>query len=446
MKTIQSTFCDGIARRDFLRLGAAGLLGFELSLPALLARQACAAGTPRSKSDVSLILVFLKGGMSTIDTFDLKPDAPVDIRGEFKSIPTRIPGIRVSEYLEKTARQMDKFSLIRSFGHRNSDHGPADHYMLTAHHPLAGFNPNLKPNNQFPSHGSVIAQKLGPRGPVPPYVCLPSMHPSAGSAFLGPAAVPFVIEADPSTPGFSVPDLAPPLALDATRMAARRELLARVDRYQKQAEVAANAGARNVSVFGQKAFDLMTSPAAKKAFDISAEPGALRDAYGRHTLGQCCLMARRLVEAGVRCTMIEHSNWDTHFDNFSILKTQLLPKFDAAISTLFQDLADRGMLETTLVVISGEFGRTPRINKDAGRDHWGKCFTVLIGGGGIQGGRVVGTSDAWAQEPADKPYGPEDLAATMYQCLGLNPKDELITPEGRPVAVANGGRVISELV
>jgi uncharacterized protein (DUF1501 family) len=272
------------------------------------------------------------------------------------------------------------------------------------------------------------------------------MHASAGSAYLGPSAVPFVIEADPSTPGFTVPDLAPPMTLDSSRLAARRELLTAVDRFQRQAEVQANSTARNVSVFGQKAFDLMTSPAAKQAFDIALEPEKLRDEYGRNTLGQSCLMARRLVEAGVRCVMIDHSNWDTHYDNFTVLRSQLLPKFDAALATLFRDLADRGLLQTTLVLVSGEFGRTPRINKDAGRDHWSKCFTVALGGGGIKGGQVVGTSDAWAQEPADNPYGPEDLAATMYHLLGINPKDELVTPEGRPVAISNSGRIIRELI
>jgi uncharacterized protein (DUF1501 family) len=439
-------YCDGINRRDFLRVGAAGVLGIELSLPALLARQARASASPDSKRDVSVIWVFLKGGMSTIDTFDLKPDAPSDIRGEFKPIPSRIPGVHVCELLPKIAGQMDKFSLVRAFGHRNSDHGPADHYMLTGYHPIAGFNPNLKPNNQYPSVGSIIGHKLGPRSSVPPYVCLPIMHASAGSAFLGPSAVPFVIEADPSAPSFSVPDLAPPMALDVSRLSARRELLARVDRYQQSAEVKANSAARSVSVFAQKAFDLMTSPAAKKAFDIAQEPEKLRDEYGRHTLGQSCLMARRLVEAGVRCVMIDHSNWDTHNDNFTIMKTQLLPKFDSAISALFRDLADRGLLDSTLVIVSGEFGRTPRINKDAGRDHWSKCFTLAIGGGGIHGGRVVGTSDAWAQEPAENPYGPEDLAATLYHLLGIDPKGEVRTPEGRPIALSNGGRIIRELV
>ena len=442
----QPLYCDGMIRRDFLRIGATSLLGMQFGLTGLLAQQARAAKTAATARDVSLIFVFLKGGMSTIDTFDLKPDAPSEIRGEFNSISTRIPGVRISEHLPKIAGNLDKFSLIRSFTHHNSDHGPADHYMLTGYFPTAGFNPNLKPNNQHPSFGSVIAQKLGPRGAAPPYVCLPMMHASAGSAFLGPAAVPFVIEADPSAAGFSVPDLAPPMVLDAERLSARRELLTQMDQYQRRAEVTANHAARTVSVFGQKAFTLMTSPDARRAFDIAAEPEKLRDAYGRHTLGQSCLMARRLVEAGVRCVTIEHSNWDTHNDNFTVLKSQLLPKFDAAISTLFRDLAERGMLESTLVIVSGEFGRTPRINKDAGRDHWGKCFTVALGGGGIQGGRVVGKSDAWAQEPAENPYGPEDLAVTLYHLLGINTTEELRTPEGRPVAITKGGRIIKELV
>jgi len=447
MKT-HPTFCDGIARRDFLRIGAASVLGSSVTMPGLLEARAraTAAGVAADKSDVSVIYVFLKGGLSTIDTFDLKPDAPSEIRGEFNPIASNVPGIQVGELIPRVAKQMDKFSLIRSFTHRSSDHGPADHYMLTGYFPGPGFNGGLKPNNHFPSFGSVIASRLGARGSVPPYVCLPMMHPSGGSSFLGASAVPFVIEADPNAPNFSVPDMAPPLSVEANRLEARRALLSQVDRYQKSAEAQANAGARNVSAFNQRAFDLMTSPQAKQAFNLGAEPGNLRDEYGRNTLGQSCLMARRLVEAGVRCVTVEHSNWDTHDGNFKSLKDQLLPKFDAAVSTLFRDLADRGMLGTTLVILSGEFGRTPRINKNAGRDHWGKCFTVGLGGGGIHGGRVAGSSDKYAESPAENPYGPEDLATTMYQLLGLNPREEMKTPEGRPVMLANNGRVISELL
>ncbi len=318
--------------------------------------------------------------------------------------------------------------------------------MFTGYFPGAGFNPNLNPNNQRPAHGAIIAKKLGPRGSVPPYVCLPKLHPSAGPAYLGAGAAPFVIDSDPNSPTFAVPDLLPPVTLAADRLQARKDLLARVDRFQKSAEVRANAAAGSVSTFQEKAFSLMTSPEAKKAFDIRAEPEKLRDEYGRHSLGQSCLMARRLVEAGVRCVTIDHSNWDTHDNNFATLKRDLLPALDAALATLFRDLAERGMLERTLVLATGEFGRTPRINKNAGRDHWGPAFTVALGGGGIRGGRVAGQSDARAERPAGDAYGPEDLCATMYRLLGIDPEEEFYTPEGRPVKIVNNGRAIQELL
>jgi uncharacterized protein (DUF1501 family) len=318
--------------------------------------------------------------------------------------------------------------------------------MLTGYFPQAGFNPTLTPNNQRPAHGAILARQLGPRGGVPPYVCLPKLHPSFGSAYLGATAAPFVIDADPNAPDFSVPDVVPPLNLQAKRLADRRRLLEGMDRFRKSAEAEVNAHARTVRTFQQKAFDLMTSPKARKAFDLRAESDKLRDAYGRNTLGQSCLMARRLVEAGVRCVTIDHSNWDTHDANFTTLKSQLLPWLDAGVSTLFRDLAERGLLETTLVVITGEFGRTPRINKNAGRDHWGPAFTVALGGGGLKGGVVVGKTDARAERPASDPYGPEDLSATICKLFGIDPKEEVMTPEGRPVALVNNGKVIGELL
>lgn len=441
----QRPFCDGVARRDFLRLGAAGVLGCGLTLPDVLARQARAAEQGQAPRDVSLIFLFLHGGLSTIDTLDLKPDAPAEFRGEFKPIATNVPGVHVGEHLPQLARTMDKLALIRSFRHHNSDHGPADHYLLTGYFPQAGFNPGLNPNNQKPAHGAIIAHKLGPRGSAP-YVCLPRMHPSTGSAYLGAAAAPFVIDADPNAPDFSVPDVVPPPTLGARRLEARKKLLARMDRFQKAAELAANASAQTVSVFRQKAFDLMTSPQARKAFDIHAEADKLRDAYGRNTLGQSCLMARRLIEAGVRCVTIDHSNWDTHNDNFATLKRQLLPWLDAGVATLLRDLSERGLLDTTLVVVTGEFGRTPRINANAGRDHWGPAFTVALAGGGVKGGRVVGKTDARGERPASDPYGPEDLAATICHRMGIDPREEVLTPEGRPVALVNNGRVIEDLL
>ncbi len=443
MSTIPRTFCDGFSRRDFLRVGAAGTLGMNLGLQHLLRMNATANPV---KSDTNFIFLFLRGGLSTIDTFDMKPDAPDTVRGPFKSMRTNVPGIHICEHLPQLAGVMDKFSLIRSFTHSNAGHGPADHFMFTGYHPNAAFNTGLKPNNQHPSMGSVIAHKQGPRGNVPPYVCLPTMHNSASSAYLGPNAVPFVIEADPNSPGFEVPDLLPPLEVDAQRIADRRGLLAKVDRFQRSIEQKANAGAKELGVFGERATSLMTSKEAKLAFNIHAESEKLRDAYGRTTLGQSCLMARRLIEAGVRCVTIEHSNWDTHYYQFPTLKDDLLPKLNSAMSMLFRDLSDRGMLSKTVVVVTGEFGRTPKISKEGGRDHWSRCFTVTLGGGGIQGGRVIGKSDAQASDPAEDPYGPEDLCATVYHLMGMNPHDEMHTPEGRPVMLTNSGRIIKALL
>lgn len=444
MRQRSSAFCDGLARRDFLRVGTAGLMGMNLGLAGLLERRARAAAP--AGTDPSFIYVFLQGGLSTIDTFDMKMDAPSSVRGSFNPIGTKVSGIQICEHLPRVAGVMDKFSLIRSFTHGDAGHGPADHHMLTGYHPNAAFNAGLSPNNQHPAMGSVIATRMGARGSIPPYICLPGMHPSASSAYLGPGAVPFVIETDPNSPGFEIPDLQPPLDISAERLSDRRGLLARVDRFQRSVEQRANMNAAELGVFAERATSLMTSREAKDAFDIGREKAAVRDGYGRTTLGQSCLLARRLVEAGVRCVTINHQNWDTHQANFSTLKDDLLPKLDMAMSSLFRDLDERGLLKSTVVVVTGEFGRTPKINKDAGRDHWSRCFTVAIGGGGIQGGRVVGKSDSIASDPAESPYGPEDLCATVYQLMGISPHEEMLTPEGRPVMLTNSGRVIRELI
>ncbi|MBW3543303.1 MAG: DUF1501 domain-containing protein, partial [Planctomycetes bacterium] len=327
--SMQRMFCDRVSRRDVLRIGAAGTLSASVSLPQLLAAEGrAAAGGKSAGEDISLIILFLEGGLSTIDTLDLKPDAPPEFRGEFDPIATNVAGIEVCEHLPRLARTADKFALLRNFTHTNSSHGHADHWMLTGYAPTAAFNSNLKPNNERPAHGSIIAQKLGPRGGVPPYVCLPKLHNSGGAAYLGSAAAPFVVEADPSAPDFKVPDLMPPLAVDASRLGDRRALLAQVDRYQRTGEVEANRHAKTLSTFRNKAFELMTSPETKTAFDIDREPAELRDRYGRHSLGQSCLMARRLIEAGVRCVTIDHTNWDTHYNNFHVLKRDLLPHLD----------------------------------------------------------------------------------------------------------------------
>jgi hypothetical protein len=444
-------FCDGIRRRDLLKIGGASTLTGMLTLPQLLAGQAhvadlTQAARDKAKDDVSLIVLFLKGGLSTIDTLDLKPNAPPEFRGEFNPINTTVPGMQICEHLPLLAKQAQHFALLRSLTHPNSDHGGADHYMLTGYAPLPGFNPNLVPNNQRPSHGSVVAKVLGPRGAVPPYVCLPKMHPSAGSAYLGSIASPFVVEADPNAPNFSVPDLVPPVVVDSTRLSDRRGLMRQIDRFAKSAEVVANSQARQTAEFQLKAFELITSAATKAAFDIHAEDPKLRNEYGRHSLGQSCLMARRLIEAGVRCVTIDHSNWDTHAENFRVLKNELLPQLDTGLSTLLSDLASRSLLSKTLVVVMGEFGRTPRVNNNAGRDHWGPANCILLAGGGVRGGTVVGATNPKGEKPASDPRSPEDLSATLCHCLGIDPDAEFHTPEGRPVKVVNNGKVIHELL
>jgi hypothetical protein len=440
-----ASYCDGIKRRDLLRVGVASMTGASLPLSQLLQSQA-AADAKGEKNDVSVVILFLQGGLSTIDILDLKPNAPAEFRGEFNPIDTNVRGMQICEHLPQVAGQADKFSLLRNFTHTDSGHGPADHWMLTGYAPRPGFNGSLKPNNQRPAHGAIISRMLGPRGSVPPYVCLPKMHNSAGAAYLGTTAAPFVVNADPNAPGFSVPDLAPPLAIDPKRFGARRQLLGQIDRYKKTAEIEANRGAKALTTFQQKAFDLISSPQTKAAFDIKQETDKLRDEYGRSSLGQSCLMARRLVEAGVRCVTIDHTNWDTHYNNFNVLKNDLLPHLDAGLSTLLRDLSDRGRLQSTLLVVMSEFGRTPRVNKDAGRDHWGPSNCMLLAGGGIQGGRVVGATNSRGEKPAANPVGPADLAATMYRCLGIDPNHEFYTPEGRPVRIVDGGKVITDVL
>lgn len=435
---MRRSFCDGITRRDLLRIGCAG------PLSAALAWANVVSGESAAKEDVALIIIFLHGGLSTIDTLDLKPQAPVEFRGDFSPIATNVPGIEVAEHLPRLARTAHRFALLRSFTHTDSNHGPADHYMLTGYAPTAAFNPNLKPNNQRPSHGSIIAKVKGPQHGVPPYVCLPQMHGSCGAAYLGAAHAPFVVDADPNTPGFRVPDLLPPLNIDAERLSVRREMMRTVDRFQQTAEV--NAKARQLSVFQQKAMELVTSKATREAFDLHSESDALREEYGRTTLGQSCLMARRLVESGVRCVTIDHHNWDTHYNNFHVLKQDLLPQFDAAIPTLLRDLDNRGRLDKTLVVVMSEFGRTPRVNKDAGRDHWGPSNAILLAGGGIRGGTIVGKTNPRGERPEGVSHGPEDLAATMYHLMGIDGTQEFYTPEGRPVKIVNDGKIITDLI
>jgi hypothetical protein len=414
-------------RRDFMRIGSLGALGIHLA-------GALRAG---AKKDVSCILLWQSGGCGHQDTFDMKPDAPLEYRGEFKPISTNVPGIQICEHLPCTAKQADKFTILRSMHSRENNHERAINYLLTGYLPLSTL--------EFPSIGSVIAKELGSKDGMPPYVAVPNTFPSYGAGYLGGEYNPF-ISGDPNVAGYKVRDLTLPTDVDWARVGNRRWLLDKMD--AKYRALDANTDFDALDSFQQRAYDLMRSPAAKKAFDIESEPAALRERYGRTPVGQGALLARRLVEGGVRFVTVAKGwlNYDTHGDNFNIMKKVLLPEFDRAFATLLDDLHQRGMLDSTLVIGMGEFGRTPKVNKDAGRDHHNKAWSIALAGAGIQGGRVLGATDSTASEVTDLPVQPEDLLASIYGILGVDTTREYQTPIGRPSRIVNNGHPIPGLL
>jgi hypothetical protein len=388
-------------------------------------------------------LLWLQGGISHIDSFDPKPDAPQEIRGEFGAIATNVPGITVCDPLPMLAAHQDKYSILRSLNPRNGSHGVADAYMLTGH----PFNPALV----YPCFGSVVAKEQGDRNGMPPYVQLgqeiDKKFGGGAAGFLGDQYNPFILPGDSSNPNFAVRDVVLPGGVDRNRFHYRMKILRAVDTWQRRMESASgSAPLQAAGTFYQKAYNLVTAPHAKKAFDIHAEDPRLRDRYGKNSLGQGCLLARRMIEAGVRLVTVTDAGWDTHQDNFRSLRTRLLPRLDGALSSLLQDLADRDLLATTLVVVLSDFGRTPKVNPSAGRDHWSTASIALLAGGGIRPGVTVGQTDALAEQPVEAPYYTEDLAATIYQCLRIPLDTTHQTPDGRPVQINYDGRVIRELV
>ncbi|MSV28320.1 MAG: DUF1501 domain-containing protein [Bryobacterales bacterium] len=419
-------------RRDFMRIGSLGALGVTLD-----GTLRAAGATNAAKKDLSVILIWQSGGSPHQDTFDLKPDAPKEFRGEFNPIPTNVPGIQICEYLPVTAKQADKFTILRSMKSKENNHERAINYLLTGYLPLSTL--------EFPSMGSVVAKQLGTKNGMPPYVAIPNTFPSYGGGYLGGEFNPF-ISGDANASGYKVRDLTLPTDVDWSRVDNRQWLLKQMD--DKFRRVDANTDFDALDAFHQKAYDLMRSPVAKKAFDIQSEPEALRERYGRTPVGQGCLLARRLVEGGVRFVTVAKGwlNYDTHGDNFNTMKKVLLPEFDRAFGTLIEDLHQRGMLDTTLVIANGEFGRTPKINADAGRDHHNKAWSAVFAGGGIPGGRVLGATDKTATEVTDNPVEPEDLLYTLYSMMGIDPEHEFQTPIGRPSKVVNGGRMIPGLL
>jgi hypothetical protein len=437
--TGRSSDCTGLSRRSFLRVGGLSTLG--LSLPAFFRLQQAAAAEPKvGRKAVNCILLWMQGGPSHHDTFDPKPDAPAEVRGEFGTIPTTLPGVRVVEHLPLLARQTDKFSIIRGHDPKNGSHGTADHLMMSGHK----FNAALP----FPCYGSVIAKERGYRDGMLPFVQLgrniDRRFNGGIGGFLGDEFNPFEVPDDPNQAGFKVRDLSVATG-QQERLERRYAMLAEVDRYQKNAE-GPSSSVKARDAFYEKAHGLITSPVAKRAFDLTAEPDRVRENYGRTTFGQSCLLARRLIEAGVHFVTVTDGGWDTHEKNFLSLKTRKLPVLDRGYAALLEDLHTRGLLESTLVVWFGDFGREPKINPSAGRDHWASAGVACMGGGGIKTGEVVGSTNTLGAFVTDSPVTPQDLAATIYHALGVPLHTWYRTPEGRPVELVPEGKPVRQLI
>ncbi len=429
--------CRGLSRRTFLRLG--GLASLGLTLPDYL--RAATTAPAASRKDVRCILMWMQGGPSHIDTFDPKPDAPAEIRGEFKTIPTTLPGVRFTEHLPQLAKLTDLYSVIRGHDPRNGSHGVADHIMMTGHK----FNASLP----FPCFGSVVAKERGYADGMLPFVQMGKnidRRFNGGIAgFLGDEYNPFEVHDDPNAAVFRVRDLSIAGDAERVRLERRYEMLNDLEQYQKSIENSAQP-VKARDVFYEKAHGLITSPAAKKAFDVSAESDKLRERYGRTPLGQSCLVARRLIEAGVQFVTVTDGGWDTHVSNFKTLKERLLPRLDLAFSALLEDLSVRGMLENTMVVWFGDFGRTPKINPSAGRDHWASAGVACMAGGGIKPGQIVGQTNGLAEFVTDSPASPQDLAATIYHTLGVPLHTWYKAQDGRPIELCPEGKPIKQLV
>jgi hypothetical protein len=432
--------CDGVTRRDMIRVGGLSALGLSLFGGPGTRIQAGEALPIRAKS---CILLWLDGGPSHLETFDVKPDTPVEVRGPFQPIATNVPGTQICELLPNTAQVTDKIAIIRSMTSPLGEHGLGNQYMLS------GYKPS--PVIDYPSYGSVVTHVRGGQHTLPPYIAIPDFRAPAGAGFLGAADQPFAVGGDPSKPGFRVRDLDFYQGVSSTRMERRREIVGQLEQFQQAVEASPPLSDPGF----EQAYRLVTSPQAKQAFDLSQEPTELRARYGQRTIGQSCLLARRLVERGVSFVTINYVGWDTH--DSLILRLQqgyagakvgqgLVPMLDMAFAALIRDLNERGLLDETLVIIMGEFGRTPKLNTRGGRDHWPRVFSVVMAGGGVKGGQVVGSSDHIGESPHDRPVTPTDLARTIYTLLGIDPSSELHTSDGRPVQINQGGELIRELI
>ncbi len=424
-------------RRGFLHVGLAGALGLSLDqMFRLQAAQAGFDGTTKAPKAQSLIHIFLPGGMAHQDSFDPKPYSPVEYRGELGSIRTNVDGVFLNEHLKQTAQITDKLVLCRSMTHGEAAHERGTHNMFT------GYKPS--PSLVYPSMGSVVSHEFGPRNNLPPYVCIPSMPTNfAGSGYLSSAYAPFSLGSDPANGNFSVQDLTLPGGVDDKRFTSRRTMLDAVNAHFAATEKADPIEA--MDTFYQRAYSLISSPKAREAFNIQAEPAKIRDEYGRHPAGQRLLLARRLVAAGVRLVSLTYGGWD-HHTNIKNGHAAELPQFDQGFATLIRDLDRNGLLDSTLVMVSSEFGRTPKINGTAGRDHWPKVFTVVLAGGGLKKGFVYGASDSTATEPETDPLTIEDLAMTVYHQLGIAGEKKLMSPGNRPIDIVREGAIRKDLI
>jgi len=470
IKGNKARLCDGVSRRDFVRVGGLGALG--LGLPQLLQAEAQAAEIAKrvgktGKSPKNCILFFLMGGQSQLDMWDMKPDAPEQIRGEFRPIGTNVPGIQICEHMPLLAKRADKYAIVRSMTHHIKNHAPAGYYALTGNAPKRDVN-NFGLNfDDYPALGSVVSLMSPTKKPVPSYVQLsPSLvgdtgiqMPGLHAAILGPQYDPLRVSTDPNDPQFQVEELSLPQGVGDDRLTARRSLLQVVENEFPLLQEA--PGLDKMSQFYQRAFNLVTSPEARKAFDLGQESPKLRERYGRNIYAQQCLLARRLVESGVRLVTIVWGGainmpadfWDTHQGNFSKQKDKLLPVFDQCYSALLDDLEQRGILDDTLVVAMGEFGRTPRVGQitanggtDAtGRDHWPFCYSITMAGAGIKGGQTIGKSDETTYTYEERPVTPEDLAATVYHAMGIDPRAEVHDQLKRPIPIVRNGEPVYEL-
>lgn len=434
-------FCDGLTRRQALKIGASGFIG-GLTLPGLFQMEATASDGTEPKARACIFL-FLQGGPSTIDMWDLKPDAPAEIRGPFKPIRTNVVGTMVGEHCFRCAQVADKYTILRTHSHNDNGHVTGSHYVLTGYRPSFpdGGNSKVPVNELYPSIGSVVARELGTHASVPPYVNMPHPLSAGGPGFYGAEHAPFVIESDPVEPDFEIKDLKTNGTVSESRSRRRQQALLALEQHKP---AAGRAG--TMAAYYDKARALIASPAARKAFDLRSESEKTRAAYGHSSLGQCALLSRRLVEAGCRFIGVDHGSWDTHFTCFPSLEKDLIPHADQAFSALVADLHDRGLLQSTLVVMMGEMGRTPRINEKAGRDHWSQAQSVLFAGGGVKPGKVIGATDKHASAPTSDPVSVPDILRTIFHLMGIDSDKTYYTPLGRPVPIVSGGKLIESLI